>query len=1372
MAAPEIRFRLALDPGNVSPAAVGAADAIKKIGEASQISAKQTAAAMRNLPAQFTDIATSLAGGQSPLMVLMQQGGQIKDMFGGSVGTALKSVGGYVLGLVNPFTLAAAGAAALALAYKQGSAEGDAYAKSLILTGNAAGKTVGQLQASARSISATVGTTGAAADALAQLAGASDISPAGFERFAMAALKMEKAAGIPIADTVKSLSELGKAPLEAAIKLNESQNFLTTSVYRQIKALTEQGKTTAAAALAQETWAAAQNTRADQLTARLGLIERAWAGVTGAAKSAWDAMLNIGREDTLQERLARAQTELANRQARGPLNTTTGKAFEKGNAALQAQIVLLQQQIAAEDLAAKTAADQAAKTKKVIEADKKDKTDPKKELDAYRNLVSDLAGEQSGLASNFNEQAAVLAKGWKLRGDAVAVYDKAYAELLAKQPFAVKAAKEEADAHKAWADARAKAGQELAALYDSEVKAAQQSAKSVADQVQALQDENDAIALQTFLNTSLASAVEEVRISRLLEARAAALLSNDQEKVDAINAEIKARRELAKLTDKKQARTDAAAAGKRVDEYLSKDIGVDLSAGFNAASQSLGTFVQTFEKLIAAQDQYNAARRDALLAGRGIAEVDARHAAEQLNSYAALAGAAKGFFGQQTAGYKLLTGAEKAYRAIELSLAIKNAVQKILLTEAGTAVTVGGQAIEAGAVAAGQATQTAAVVAGEAGRNAAKVPGVFMAFMSSLGPWGIAAAAAAIAMLGVSVSGGIRTGGVTRTNDGTGSVLGDPTAKSESIGKSLDALKSVNTSTMRYSAQMLASLRSIDKAISGVSALLVQGGGITASLAGVQIGATQNAIGRLISKDHELTGKLVGNIPVIGGALQGLIGRSGQRLGNLFGSNTSVMAQGIGGDPQSLGKIMASGFAAQFFADVQTKNKFFGLTTSVDTSTQMSAADAETQRQFTMILTGLADTVSAASGPLGLAVGEVKTKLNNYIVDLGRVDLKGLTGQEISDKLSAVFSKAGDDIAKGALPGIEAWQQVGEGYLQTVTRVATSVDLVRTTLDALGQSTAAVSGLMVDRATAAMGLIEAFGGQDNFLSSTSAYLDAYYTEAERAALTTRQLSTVMTSLGMTLPKTKDAFRALVEAQDLSTEAGRNTYATLLGLSDAFAQLTDAAASATSSVIDEIKRLRGISADASTDGSAAALMARFGIVTAQARAGDQAALESLPDISKALESAAAATATSAADSARLRAWLAGSLTDTLKSLGLTVPGFARGGDFAGGWRVVGERGPELEATGPARIFSAQQTQAMLGGMGAGSGFDALVDELRAVRGELSTMRGQIASLQSDSAQMGAQLASYARQTASNTGKQFDLVDSVINGDNTVRTQVIV
>lgn len=92
------------------------------------ISVGQYSAALRTLPAQFTDIATQLAGGQSPFLILLQQGGQIKDQFG-SVKGALTGVGSYVMGLASPFTISAAAVALLTFAIYQNRKEIDEASK-------------------------------------------------------------------------------------------------------------------------------------------------------------------------------------------------------------------------------------------------------------------------------------------------------------------------------------------------------------------------------------------------------------------------------------------------------------------------------------------------------------------------------------------------------------------------------------------------------------------------------------------------------------------------------------------------------------------------------------------------------------------------------------------------------------------------------------------------------------------------------------------------------------------------------------------------------------------------------------------------------------------------------------------------------------------------------------------------------------------------------------------------------------------------------------------------------------------------------------------------------------------------------------------
>ncbi|MBK5518427.1 phage tail length tape measure family protein [Pseudomonas sp. TH10] len=113
--------------------------------------AKQTAAALRGVPAQFTDIAVSLQSGQAPLTVFLQQGGQLKDMFGG-VGPAAQALGGYVAGLINPFTIAASAVGVFTLAAYKGYEQSELYRKALISTGDAAGRTADDLIALSGSI--------------------------------------------------------------------------------------------------------------------------------------------------------------------------------------------------------------------------------------------------------------------------------------------------------------------------------------------------------------------------------------------------------------------------------------------------------------------------------------------------------------------------------------------------------------------------------------------------------------------------------------------------------------------------------------------------------------------------------------------------------------------------------------------------------------------------------------------------------------------------------------------------------------------------------------------------------------------------------------------------------------------------------------------------------------------------------------------------------------------------------------------------------------------------------------------------------------------------------------------------------------------
>lgn len=286
-----------------------ALDANTRGFNAQGISAKAMAANLRNVPAQFTDIAVSLQAGQAPLTVLLQQGGQLKDMFGGVI-PAARALGSYILGLVNPFTVAAAAAAVLALAYKQGSDETTAFSTALAMTGNTAGTTSNQLSDLAQQVSSTGGTVGKAASVLAQLAASTRIPKEAFEQIAVAAIAFEKATGVAAEETVKNFEKIAKDPTAEILKLNESMNFLTASTYEQIKALQDQGNVTAAAQLANEAYEGGLERTATSVQKNLGILEKGWNAVKSAAKEAWDAALNIGREDTLDQQIKALDKQL------------------------------------------------------------------------------------------------------------------------------------------------------------------------------------------------------------------------------------------------------------------------------------------------------------------------------------------------------------------------------------------------------------------------------------------------------------------------------------------------------------------------------------------------------------------------------------------------------------------------------------------------------------------------------------------------------------------------------------------------------------------------------------------------------------------------------------------------------------------------------------------------------------------------------------------------------------------------------------------------------------------------------------------------------------------------------------------------------
>jgi tape measure domain-containing protein len=163
-------------------------------------------------------------------------------------------------------------------------------------------------------------------------------------------------------------------------------------------------------------------------------------------------------------------------------------------------------------------------------------------------------------------------------------------------------------------------------------------------------------------------------------------------------------------------------------------------------------------------------------------------------------------------------------------------------------------------------------------------------------------------------------------------------------------------------------------------------------------------------------------------------------------------------------------------------------------------------------------------------------------------------------KIPAELERITPEIVKqfgDPLEQAQALNQAMVGMLDGISGTFAQLDALDEQLGGLGGAFSRLAEMSSD---ARYALVSAFGGLEQFKEQIGSYVGAYYTEAERAALTTKQLGVTLGDVGLKLPDTRDGFRALVDAQDLSTESGRKAFGALMGVADAFAAITPAARS--------------------------------------------------------------------------------------------------------------------------------------------------------------------------------------------------------------------
>lgn len=256
------------------------------------VSAGQYRNAMRYLPMQMTDIVTSLASGMPVYMVAIQQGGQLRDSFGG-VGNALKAM----LSMVTPARVAIGGlAGAVLIAAKAGSDYFTAYDeinKAIIRTGNIAGTSALQIMASSQSIAASTGATvGTVQSLMTELVGIGSMTQQQLEKATKATALAVETGIVSAQDITKAYKDIDKDPVKALQNLNEQFNFLTVSQLKHIDELVKQKDQTAAVTQAMDLFGDTMAERGEQAYDSLTPFGRLWLDIKGWAS---EAMQSIGQ---------------------------------------------------------------------------------------------------------------------------------------------------------------------------------------------------------------------------------------------------------------------------------------------------------------------------------------------------------------------------------------------------------------------------------------------------------------------------------------------------------------------------------------------------------------------------------------------------------------------------------------------------------------------------------------------------------------------------------------------------------------------------------------------------------------------------------------------------------------------------------------------------------------------------------------------------------------------------------------------------------------------------------------------------------------------------------------------------------------------
>ena len=383
--------------------------------------------------------------------------------------------------------------------------------------------------------------------------------------------------------------------------------------------------------------------------------------------------------------------------------------------------------------------------------------------------------------------------------------------------------------------------------------------------------------------------------------------------------------------------------------------------------------------------------------------------------------------------------------------------------------------------------------------------------------------------------------------------MGESGKKSESIANSISILSDYADDTLSVNYQMYQALLDIREGISGVAAGFARQFGLKGigDFSNINTGRSTMARQPGFNQIAEGFDKLLGD-SFFGDFFGGFMDKVNK---NLYSKSKKIIDTGIGFVGQTLSDILTTGTIGAFsYAEVQTKKKVIGITTSNRVKTETRELDSVLEEQFADIFSSAGKALEMIAPAFGKDFAQIISQMK---IDPTQLSLKDLEGDALVKEIEAFFSSTLDNWAGVLADGtgiLEQFQKVGEGAFEAVIRLASETLYFQEMADNLGLAFN-LAGVSAIEAT--QNIADAAGGFDALTKSLSSYYKEFYSEQEQADAQFKMLGARLNELGVnTVPQTREAFRQLVEAQDLATEAGQKQFAALLGLSGAVDQYVD------------------------------------------------------------------------------------------------------------------------------------------------------------------------------------------------------------------------